>query len=209
MAIIFRLKSSTSEESHRVQSRLHDALIGSPAYVNSEIAICDGEKDNPDSSFFYLAVGLESVKGPRFDSHIDVDSDSFYYTDAEDAKRRNGSDTVQGEAPIQIYFSAFTDNNVKEDADAEIDKVFCNLSNEYPEFHFTSSASIRKFPAYNNPEDEDAEPDCYNVVMSVTGTVPVDKVDEFIKLNHHGEALYSGTKLENVHIEVLVNGEWH
>ena len=58
MAIIFRIKSSTPEESHRVQSRLHDALIGSPAYVNSEIAICDGEKDNPYSSFFYFAVGL-------------------------------------------------------------------------------------------------------------------------------------------------------
>lgn len=209
MAIIFKIKSSTPEESNRVRRRLHDALIGSPAYVNSEIAICDGEKDNPNSSFFYLVVGHESVIGPRFDCHISVDSDSFCYTDATDAKRRNGSGTVQGEAPIMLYFNAFTDSNDKEDADAEIDKVFCNLSNEYPEFHFTSSANIRKFPVYNNPEDKDAELDCYNVVMSVTGTVPAENVDEFIKLNHHGEALYSGTKLENVHIEVLANGKWY
>ena len=208
MAIVFKIKSSTPDENSIVKRRFHDALVGSPAYKNLEIAISDGD-DAPGNSYFYLTVGFDSTMGPMYDCHIDVDSDSFYYTDAEDAKKRNGSDSVQGEAPIQIYFSAFTDSNDKYNADAEINKVFCNLANEYPEFHFTSSASIRKFPVYNNPGDEDEEPDCYNVVMSVVGAVPVEKVDDFIKLNHHGEALYSCTKLENVHIEVLANGKWY
>ena len=42
MAIVFKIKSSTPEENNRVQKRFHDALVGSPAYQNSEIAICDG-----------------------------------------------------------------------------------------------------------------------------------------------------------------------
>ena len=211
MAIVFKIKCSTPEEREKVQERFHNALIGSPAYINSEIAICDGDastskQPKPDS--FYLAVGLESGQGPQFDVKIDVDSDSFYYTNAEEAKRNNGSAMVQSEAPISIVFSGYTDSDSKLDADNEIEKVFCNLSNYYPEFHFTSSASIRKYPVCSKPGD-DGEIIYYNVVMAVSGTVPIDNLDKFIKLSHHGEALYVGTKLQNVHIEVLARGKWN
>ena len=211
MAIVFKIKCSTPEEREKVQERFHNALIGSPAYILSEIAICDGDastskQPKPDS--FYLAFGLESRKGSQFDVKIDVDSDSFYYTNAEDAKRNNGSAKVHGEAPISIVFSGFTDSNSKFDADNEINKVFCNLTNNYPEFHFTSSADIRKRPVYNTTGD-DSSVLYYNVVMAVSGTVPIDNLDEFIKLSHHGEGLYTGTKLQNVHIEVLANGKWY
>ena len=211
MAIVFKIKCSTHEEREKVQERFHNALIGSPAYISSEIAICDGDastskQPKPDS--FYLAFGLESCQGSQFDVKIDVDSDSFYYTNAEDAKRNNGSAKVQGEAPISIVFSGFTDSNSKFDADNEINKVFCNLTNNYPEFHFTSSADIRKRPVYNTTGD-DSSVLYYNVVMAVSGTVTIDNLDEFIKLSHHGEGLYTGTKLQNVHIEVLANGKWY
>lgn len=211
MAIVFKIKCSTPEEREKVQERFHKALIGSPAYINSEIAICDGDTStnkHPKPDSFYLAVGLESGQGPQFDVKIDVDSDSFYYTNAEEAKRNNGSPMVQSEAPISIVFSGYTDSDSKLDADNEIEKVFCNLSNNYPEFHFTSSASIRKHPVCSKPGDE-GEIIYYNVVMAVSGTVPIDNLDEFIKLSHHGEALYVGTKLQNVHIEVLARGKWN
>lgn len=207
MAIIFKIKSSTPEERKRIMERFHEALIGSPAYINSEIALCDGD-DNTGDAEFYFAVGLESCKGPQFDVKIDVNSDSFYYTNAEDAKRNNGSPVVQGEAPISIVFRGYTGSDSEFDADNEIEKVFCNLANDYPEFHFTSNASIRKHPVYSKPGNE-GEIMFYEVGMTVSGTVPVESLDNFIKLSHHGEALYAGTKLEGVHIEVLANGKWH
>ena len=209
MAIVFKIKSSTPDENNIVKRRFHDALVGSPAYQNSEISICDGD-DAPDNSYFYLTVGLDSTMGPMYDCHIDVDSYYFYYTDAEIAKKINGSDAVQGEAPIQIHFSAFTDNNIKKDADNEIDKVFCNFANKHPEFHFTSSAAFRKFPVFHDPLNK--EPDCYSVVMSVAGTVPVDKINDFIQLSNCEDditALCDGTNLCNANIKTLVNGQWH
>lgn len=209
MAIVFKIKSSTPEENNRVQKRFHDALVGSPAYQNSEIAICDGD-NAPDNSYFYLAVGLDSTMGPMFDCHIDVDSYDFYYTDAEIAKKANGTDAVQDEVPIKIYFYAFTGSNIKSDANKYIDKVFCNFVNKHHEFHFTSSAAFRKFPVFNDSSNK--EPDCYNVVMSVAGTIPTDKIDNYIQFSNREKdvkALCDGTNLCNAHIEILVNGEWH
>lgn len=46
------VESLDSEESFKVKERLHNALVGSPAYINSEIAICD-----VDEKTFILAVG--------------------------------------------------------------------------------------------------------------------------------------------------------
>ena len=43
----------TPEQAMKVKIQYHEALRGSPAYVNSEIAITDG--DNPTE--FYLVVG--------------------------------------------------------------------------------------------------------------------------------------------------------
>ena len=43
----------TPEQAMNVKTQYHEALAGSPAYVNSEIAIVDG--DHPTE--FYLVVG--------------------------------------------------------------------------------------------------------------------------------------------------------
>ena len=43
----------TPEQAMRVKTQYHEALVGSPAYINSEIAIMDG--DHPTE--FYLVVG--------------------------------------------------------------------------------------------------------------------------------------------------------
>lgn len=43
----------TREQALKVKTQYHEALVGSPAYVNSEIAIVDG--DHPTE--FYLVVG--------------------------------------------------------------------------------------------------------------------------------------------------------
>lgn len=46
------IQCSSKEEMEQKKTRMHEALKGSPAYINSEIAICD----NDDTSF-YLIVG--------------------------------------------------------------------------------------------------------------------------------------------------------
>lgn len=46
------IQCSSQEEMEQKKTRMHEALIGSPAYIESEIAICD----NNDTSF-YLVVG--------------------------------------------------------------------------------------------------------------------------------------------------------
>lgn len=43
----------TPEQAMKVKTQYHEALVGSPAYVNSEIAIVDGEHP----AEFYLIVG--------------------------------------------------------------------------------------------------------------------------------------------------------
>lgn len=46
-------KFNSAEEATRVKCNYHEALKGSPAYINSEIAILDGDSDNE----FILIVG--------------------------------------------------------------------------------------------------------------------------------------------------------
>lgn len=43
----------TAEQAAKVKEQFHHALVGSPAYINSEIAITDGDAPNE----FFLVVG--------------------------------------------------------------------------------------------------------------------------------------------------------
>lgn len=45
----------------KLKERFHKALKGSPAYINSEIGICDSKKDNE----FYLIVGKDNKDNLR------------------------------------------------------------------------------------------------------------------------------------------------
>lgn len=50
-----------------VMEKFHEALVGSPAYINSEIAICEEQEG------FVLIVGNEN------DNNCNVEVDSYIY----------------------------------------------------------------------------------------------------------------------------------
>ena len=55
MAIFITKKFETREQMVETMTKFHEALVGSPAYVNSEIAICEtGENE------FTLVVGNDN-----------------------------------------------------------------------------------------------------------------------------------------------------
>ena len=54
MAITITVKCKDQEEMFKAREIMHNALIGSPGYINSEIAICDNDED---STSFHLFVG--------------------------------------------------------------------------------------------------------------------------------------------------------
>lgn len=60
--------SVNSEETFKVKELLHNALVGSPAYINSEIAICD-----VDEKTFDLAVGNCNADDCGFTAFITSD----------------------------------------------------------------------------------------------------------------------------------------
>ena len=41
MSVIFNIKCKNQKEMLKVRQEIHDGLCGSPAYINSEIAVCD------------------------------------------------------------------------------------------------------------------------------------------------------------------------
>lgn len=52
MAIEIKVKCDTEEKRDEIRDTFCRALVGSPAFINSEIAVCDDEADS-----FILAVG--------------------------------------------------------------------------------------------------------------------------------------------------------
>lgn len=60
----------TPERMEQEREKVHEALVGSPAYVESEIAVCE-----ENQSVFILVVGN---RRPGHDLRIDVNIDSFY-----------------------------------------------------------------------------------------------------------------------------------
>ena len=49
------IKSKDKESMVSIKEKFHNALVGSPAYIESEIAICDR-----DDNSFYLAIGNDN-----------------------------------------------------------------------------------------------------------------------------------------------------
>lgn len=65
--VLFTIKANTVEEMTALRDRICEALVGSPAFINNEIAVCDspcspdmfeffiGESNNADVSFEFSA----------------------------------------------------------------------------------------------------------------------------------------------------------
>ena len=60
--IEIKIKCNDEEERDELRDRLCEALVGSPAYVDSEIAICDEGDDG-----FILVVGNPNAKNVAFE----------------------------------------------------------------------------------------------------------------------------------------------
>ena len=69
------IQCGSKEEMEHKKTRMHEALKGSPAYINSEIAICD----NDDTSF-YLVVGNNNDR----DLKVTIGSKSFVENNEEE-----------------------------------------------------------------------------------------------------------------------------
>lgn len=63
MAIILNVKCKSNEEMNNMKNQFHTALSGTPAYINSEIAICD---DITNSKSFNVLVGNCNDNDIRF-----------------------------------------------------------------------------------------------------------------------------------------------
>ena len=69
--ITFKFDFTSNETANAFKERFHESLVGSPAYINSEIAICDGDYDDE----FYLVVDNDN-KDDNIQINIHAD-DSF------------------------------------------------------------------------------------------------------------------------------------
>ena len=83
MAIVFHNHFSTEEDAANVKSSMHNALRGSSAYVDSQVAICDGNTDDD----FYLIVG-ESGEG-------EYSTDLYLYNIAEPTDEHPGAEVIR------------------------------------------------------------------------------------------------------------------
>jgi hypothetical protein len=70
--ILIRCKDQ--EEMVRVREEMHNALKGDQLYIDSKIAICDGDDDKS----FFLSIGC-----------LDLPSNISYMIDSEDLKKIN------------------------------------------------------------------------------------------------------------------------
>lgn len=77
--IVLGIKCASQEDMFKARETMHNALVGSPAYINSEIAICDCEEDKTK---FLLVVGNSNDNdvefGVDFESFkpVEIDEDS-------------------------------------------------------------------------------------------------------------------------------------
>lgn len=60
------IKSKSKEEANKLQVTIYEALVGSPAYINSEIVLVDIEEDNS----FVLIVGNSNNRDAAFDAEF-------------------------------------------------------------------------------------------------------------------------------------------
>lgn len=70
----------TGENAIELRDKFHDALVGSPAYINSEIALCtdmDPETNSDKKDEFYLVVGNNN----KHNMEINIPTDSVNIED--------------------------------------------------------------------------------------------------------------------------------
>lgn len=65
--IVFKIKFTTEAAMRNIKERFHEALIGSPGYVESEIAITDGDYNDE----FILVVGNSNNNNITFNIFAD------------------------------------------------------------------------------------------------------------------------------------------
>lgn len=69
MAVIFNIKCKNENEMFKVREDVHDGLCGSPAYINSEIAVCDLQDDA-----FTLIVGCSNEHDVEYDINATINN---------------------------------------------------------------------------------------------------------------------------------------
>lgn len=62
MAFVLNVKCTSNEEMIKLREIVHLSLVGSPAYINSEIAVCDLQDDA-----FTLIVGNNNDHDVEYD----------------------------------------------------------------------------------------------------------------------------------------------
>lgn len=67
--IIFKVNCKEQEKMFEKREEFHNALVGSPAYINSEIAICDNDEDK--TSFFLIVGNDNNDKNVEYEIDID------------------------------------------------------------------------------------------------------------------------------------------
>ena len=112
--IQFNFSCPEGVDIYPVKEKLHNALVGSPAYINSEIAICDGDTNNT----FALVVGNNSENesdnvtiGIALDN-ITVTNNEEQPVEGEPLETMNVDEVVGGSDAVEI----------KEDDAAECDQ---------------------------------------------------------------------------------------
>lgn len=75
--ISFKIKCEDSESMAKLREKFHYALVGSPAYIESEIAVCDCREDD---SCFFLAVGNDNDR----DLYLEIKSDDIVDLDIKE-----------------------------------------------------------------------------------------------------------------------------
>ena len=73
MSIQITFKHNDHAAMMQQQTRMHNALVGSPAYINSEIILCENP-NNPTE--FSLIVGENNDSNVQMDIDLRTDSES-------------------------------------------------------------------------------------------------------------------------------------
>ena len=82
--IVLNIKCENEEKMHKLRDRMCQALVGSPAFIESEIAVCDFV-DVPNA--FTIVVGNENDADIEFDL---VESDFKVRSDAKEEAIKHG-----------------------------------------------------------------------------------------------------------------------
>lgn len=72
MSVAINIKCESEEKMYELREKIHEALVGSPAYINSEIAICDLQDDA-----FTLIVGNYNKEHEDRNIELDVHSNNL------------------------------------------------------------------------------------------------------------------------------------